>query len=182
MDLGELDLSLLVLFIQPDCNGELLLWQVLLGILEVLRRELHGPVHFTIRNSDRVLSSELAAVAVDLEVGWGVCVLAHTIELDGGVLFAPDFAIFTQEFVEWDLVGDEGEEVAAPVSPTGPWRENPDFRSEAVLARNEACPCPAVVVILLNHLDVDRLRLRVAHGCDGVVLALASRKRNESAL
>ena len=76
------------------------------------------------------------------------------------------------EFAEWVLVGDEGEEVAVPVSPTGAWRENPDFSSEAVFARNKACPCPAVPVTL-NHLDVDRLRLRVGHGCDGVVLALA---------
>ncbi len=101
MDLGELDLGLLASFPQPDCNGELLLWQVLLGILEVLRRELHGPVHFTIRNSDRVLISEFVVVgAVGLEVGWGVAFRIQTIELDGGVLFLPDCAIFTGEFVE----------------------------------------------------------------------------------
>ena len=176
-------MGLLAYFAQFDSNGELLLWQVLLGILEVLRRELHGPVHFTIRNSDRVLSCEsvVVVVAVGLEVGWVVAVRLQTIELDGGVLFFIDFAIFPVEFVEWVLVGDEGEVVAPPVSPTGAWRENPDFRSEAVLARNEACPCPAALPIMLNLLDVDRLRLWVAHGCDVVVLALASRK-NESAL
>ena len=146
-----------------------------MGILEVLRRELHGPVHFTIRNSDRVLSCEsvVVVVAVGLEVGWVVAVRIQTIDLDGGVLFALDFPIFTLEFVEWDLVGDEGDGVAVPVTPTVVWRENPDFRSEAVLARNEACPCPAIVAIPLTHLDVDRLRLWVGHGCDGVVLALA---------
>ena len=74
---------------------------------------------------------------------------------------------------EWDLVGDEGDDVVAPVSPIGAWRENPDFSSEARFARYKACPCPVVGAIILNPLDVDRLRLWVAHGCDGVVLALA---------
>ena len=74
---------------------------------------------------------------------------------------------------EWDLVGDEGDEVFGPGNATGAWRENPDFSSEARFARYKACPCPGVGVILHNLLDVDRLRLWVAHGCDAVVLALA---------
>ena len=65
--------------------------------------------------------------------------------------------------------------VAGPVSPTGVWRENPDFSSEAVFARNKACPCLGVAEIhLLNLLDVDRLRLWVAHGCDAAVLAFTT--------
>ena len=70
---------------------------------------------------------------------------------------------------EWDLVGDEGDR---PVIKTG-WRENPDFSSEARFARYKACPCP-VAVVIFNLLDVDRLRLWVAHGCDVVVHTLTT--------
>ena len=179
MDLCELDLRLLAFVDQPDCNGELLLWQVLLAIFEVLRRELHGPVNLRVGHRDRVLISESVAVsAVGLEVGWGVEVRVHTIDLDGGVLFLMHFEIFLVELAEWDLVGDEGDVVVAPVILTPALRENPDFSSEARFARYKACPCPEVGAFILNPLEVDRLRLWVAHGCDAAVLALALRKRN----
>ena len=72
---------------QPDSHGELLLWQVLLAIFEVLRRELHGPVNLRVGHRDRVLVSEPWAFAFLLEVEWSVGAVAHTIELDGWVLF-----------------------------------------------------------------------------------------------
>ena len=173
MDLGELDLGLLCFNIQRDSNGELLLWQVLLAIFEVFRRKLHGPVYLRVGNRDRVFGSEFVVVvfAVGLEVGWVVVPRVHTIDLDGGVLFLPDFLIFVFEFAEWDLVGDEGDGALDPVIPPAVSRENPDFSSEARFARYKACPCP--VTPTLNLLDVDRLRLWVGHGCDVVVLALA---------
>ena len=175
MDLCELDLRLLAFFDQRDSHGELLLWQVLLAIFEVFRRKLHGPVYLRVGNRDRVLGSELVVVvvAVGLEVGWVVAEREHTIDLDGGVLFPIDFAIFVGELAEWDLVGDEGDGVAVPVIVIVSWRENPDFSSEARFARYKACPCPGTLAIIPNPIDVDRLRLWVAHGCDPVVLTLA---------
>ncbi len=85
-NLRELNLNFLRLSDQANSHSEFLLWQVLLGILEVLRRELHSLVHLTIRDRDWIRRGELGAVLVLLEVDGGVVVSIHAIELKAGVL------------------------------------------------------------------------------------------------
>ncbi len=82
----ELNLNFLRLPVQDYSHSKFLLWQVLLGILEVLRRELHSLVHLTIRDRDWIRRGEPGAGLVLLEVHGGVESSTHAIELKAGVL------------------------------------------------------------------------------------------------
>ena len=135
--------------------------QITLGVVEVLRRELHRPLLLVVSNRDGVLGGELSIEPVLLQIESSVAAAIHPIHLNG-LFTLSTIKICFKLFFDGNLVGHEVGADAKPIIITPSILENPDLRREAVFTRYEPSPSTFVSDVVLTN-ELDRLGLRIRH-------------------